>query len=91
MTPNQKLLSALGLETVSKKDLLRLRGHLAGWSHLNEIFLLGGLTSDDLRKLIVIELVDKRRRDILRRLVTRLETQQAEELWNLVLQCLNQN
>lgn len=56
---------------VMDKDLERLGIHLRGWNWLNEVFLLG-VNEPDLRRLVVIELIHKRRLPIIRRLLGRL-------------------
>lgn len=56
---------------ISEKDEQRLSAHLSGWVTLHEMFLLG-LNAPDLRRLIVLEMIKARRKDILRRLLGRL-------------------
>ena len=87
MTPTQKLIDQLGVN-VSVADQKRLMPHLSGWNHLNEILLLNGaISTDDLRKLVVLELAGARRTPVLRRLVTKLGTRSTQELWQLVETC----
>ena len=88
MTPIHKVLATLAV-TVSKKDLIRLRGHITNWNHLNEILLLGEqVTTDDLRRLIVLALAGKARRRILLALVSRVYGRQQKTLWKEILRCV---
>lgn len=74
---------------VSPKDVRRLKPHLTGWNHLNEILLLGQVTEADVRKLILIELLTKKRRTILMKLTARLKSMELVGLRNSVFACLN--
>jgi hypothetical protein len=88
MTPIHKVLATLAV-TVSKKDLIRLRDHLTNWNRLNEILLLGEqVSTDDLRRLIVLELAGKARKRILLALVSRLYSRQQKTLWKEILRCV---
>lgn len=75
--------------SVTPKDYKRLEPHLSGWVHLNEILLLGQLSTDDIRKLIVIETSTKGRRQILTKLTARLKSLELQQLRSLIEQCLN--
>jgi hypothetical protein len=88
MTPIHKVLATLAV-TVSKKDLIRLRDHITNWNRLNEILLLGEqVSTDDLRRLIVLELAGKARKRILLALVSRLYSRQQKTLWKEILRCV---
>lgn len=54
--------------SISYADQDRLGPHLSNWNRLNDIFLLG-IGEKDLRKLTILELVGKRRKPVLNRLV----------------------
>lgn len=82
----QELLIQLNV-TVTDRDYRRLHPHLANWPHLNEMLLLG-ITNLDLRKLIVIEMNDKQRPQILDKLCARLKTQELDTLRELVAACI---
>lgn len=81
-TPYQELLKRLSV-TVTNKDSARLSPHLANWRVLNELLLLK-VPTDDLKKLIILELNDKCRVQILDRLTARLSTQELENLRELI-------
>ena len=66
------------------QDWLRLVPNLVNWNHLNEILLLGQLSEDDLKKLVLIELKLKHRKDIINKLIGRIMTIQREETWEKV-------
>lgn len=89
MTPPiyQQLLNVLHVH-LSLKDTKRLKPHLSSWPRLNELFLLGGLSPDDLRKLILIEVQGKQRRQILDKLVSRLKSAERVQLRELINQCI---
>ena len=53
---------------VTFEDQTRLGPHLSNWNKLNEILLLG-VSEADLRKLAILEMMGKKRRIILRRLL----------------------
>lgn len=53
---------------VAFEDQQRLGPHLSNWNKLNEILLLG-VSETDLRKLAILEMMGKKRRIILRRLL----------------------
>lgn len=53
---------------ISYADQTRLGPHLSNWNRLNDIFLLG-IGEKDLRKLVILELMGKRRKPVLTRLV----------------------
>lgn len=55
---------------MSGKDQQRLSPHLSCWKRLNEILILG-VNESDLQRLIVIELMESRRQEILKRLLSR--------------------
>ncbi len=55
---------------VSDKDHERLSPHLSNWPRLNNLLLLG-VNEPDLQRLILIELQDKRRSQILGKLLAK--------------------
>tara|TARA_R110000868_G_scaffold11798_5_gene57586 strand:+ start:4301 stop:4570 length:270 start_codon:yes stop_codon:yes gene_type:complete len=63
---------------LSEKDASRLKVHLTGWNKLNEVFLLG-LNEPDLRRMVVMELMDDHRRSIISRLLGRLAKMQRQK------------
>lgn len=86
-SPYQELLQRLGV-TVTNADIKRLKSHLSGWVHLNELLVADFFTTEDIKKLIVIELNDRARRQILDKLCARLSTKQLEHLRDLVAACI---
>jgi hypothetical protein len=52
-------------------DRERLAPHLSGWNKLNGLFLKG-VSDPDLKRLVVLELMGRRREEIIRRLLMRL-------------------
>lgn len=82
-TPYQELLQRFGV-TITKRDLQR---KVPSWSRLNEMFILG-LSDQELKKLILVELNGKKRREILSRLCARLKTQELKQLRELVFECI---
>lgn len=56
---------------IDEKDCDRLKVHLSGWNRLNEILLLG-INEPDLRRLVILELLGARRKEMLTRLLGRL-------------------
>jgi hypothetical protein len=64
----------------SDKDQERLKVHLVGWNHLNEILLLGSVNEADLKRLVILELSGSRRMDIVNRLLGRLAKVQRRRL-----------
>lgn len=56
---------------IDEKDRDRLKVHLSGWNRLNEILLLG-INEPDLRRLVILELLGARRKEMLTRLLGRL-------------------
>jgi hypothetical protein len=63
---------------LDSKDVERLSPHLSGWNKLNEMFLLG-MNESDLRRLVVIELMEGRRWAIINRLLGRLAKVEREK------------
>lgn len=86
-SPYQELLQRLGV-TVTNADIKRLKPHLSGWVHLNELLVADFFTAEDIKKLLVIEINDRGRRQILDKLCARLCTKQLELLRDLVAACL---
>lgn len=72
------------------KDRDRLSWHLISSGHLNEIFLIG-INAIDLQRLIILELMGKKRRDIINRLLSRLLTLRRYALKDRITWLLNQN
>ena len=87
MTPIQELSHSLRI-TISRNDSKRLAPHLSGWNHLNEILLLGQITTHDLKRMVLIEVTGLGRRDIIRKLVARLKRQEARQLLAHIDLCL---
>lgn len=88
MTPIQELVHDLKV-TVTPDDLKRLQPHLAGWNHLNEILLLKQVSTDDIKKLLLIEVTGQRRQMILDKLAARLKSKELAQLRrhiNLIIQ-----
>ena len=48
-----------------------LQNSMAGWNRINELFLLG-VREDDLRRMVILELMGPKRTTILNRLLGRL-------------------
>jgi hypothetical protein len=69
-------------------DAERLTPHIAGWRTLNESLLLG-ISEEDLRRLVVIELLTKQRRLIIDRLMMRLGRAQRERTFGRIDQCMS--
>lgn len=90
MTPIQDLSHALKT-TVSGEDLKRLQPHLGGWNHLNEILLLKQTTTEDIRKLILIEITNKGREQILSKLTARLKSLELKQLREHLRLCLKKS
>ena len=62
-------------------DKKRLSPHLKTSAKLNEIFVLGAITDpDDIKRLILLELGDKRRPSVLTKLASRLKTSETKIL-----------
>ena len=53
---------------VTFEDQTRLTPHLSNWNKLNEILLLG-VSDEDLRKLVILEMMAKGRKAVLHRLL----------------------
>jgi hypothetical protein len=85
--PYDKLVNTLHTG-LTAKDMTRLKPHLSGWVRLNEILMLGTLSAEDLRKLILIEITERKRRQILRKLVSRLKSTERQHLLSLIDNCL---
>jgi hypothetical protein len=67
--------------TLTREDTSRLKKHLVGWNHLNELLLLGSLTDQDLRKLIALEAMSpKPRPEIIRRLLARVKSNERDHI-----------
>jgi len=63
---------------LTDKDAERLQVHLSNWRRLHEILLLG-VNVDDLRRLVILELIGNGRRFILTRLLGRIAKLQRQE------------
>lgn len=72
---------------VSKGDEARLSPHLRNYNRLNEILILNGLDIKDVQRMILIELKGKSRQFILNKLVSRLKSQEREDLLINITQC----
>ena len=57
--------------TITDKDQARLTPHLGSWMQVHALMKVG-VNEPDLRRLVVLELMDKRRRMILLRLTGRI-------------------
>lgn len=64
---------------LSRDDVERLKPHLSGWNHLNEVMMLANLCPNDLKKLIALECLGACRRQILDKLTARLYTTMKRE------------
>lgn len=73
---------------ITEKDRLRLAQHLTGWNKLNELFVLNGITVEDLRMMIVIEATGCKRKGILTKLVSRLYSTLRKQTLESIDQCL---
>lgn len=89
MTTSNKILAVLAVN-VSPADRKRLLPHLSNWNRLNEILLLGTISTADMRKLIYLESQGKCRLPMLRKLVTRLKSYEAIALCELLRICSNE-
>lgn len=56
---------------ITDNDAKRLTPHLSGWNQLNEMFLLG-VSEQDLRRLVVLEVMKGQRITIINRLLGRI-------------------
>lgn len=63
---------------LTDKDVQRLQVHLSNWGRLNEILLLG-VNIPDLRRLVVLELMNNGRLFIITRLLGRIAKLQRQE------------
>lgn len=63
---------------LTDKDVQRLQVHLSNWGRLNEILLLG-VNIPDLRRLVVLELMNNGRLFIITRLLGRIAKIQRQE------------
>jgi hypothetical protein len=72
---------------ISDKDVERLSPHLSGWMSLHEIMLLG-INESDLQRLVVLELLGKKRKDILQRLTARIASTRLAEMKRRIALCL---
>lgn len=86
LSPHQELIQRLGV-TVSSKDYRRLSPHISNWPKLNELFILG-VPTEDLKKMLVIEISGKKRKEIVTRLCARIKSQELRQLRNLANLCL---
>jgi hypothetical protein len=69
------------------KDAARLTPHLSSWRSLHEIMLLG-VNEPDLKRLVVLELLGQKRRQILQRLIGRISSIQTSRVIAKVNLCL---
>lgn len=90
MSPIQELSHTLKT-TVGSDDLKRLKPHLGGWNHLNEILLLNQMSAEDIKKLILIEITNKEREQILSKLTARLKSLELKQLREHIRICLKRN
>jgi hypothetical protein len=56
---------------VSDKDHQRLSIYLRNWQRLHEMMLIG-VNAEDLRRMVIMELIGRRRKGIINRLLGRL-------------------
>lgn len=68
---------------VSDRDAERLSPYLSGWVQLNKLFI-AGIDEDDVKRLIVLEMMGNRRSPIIDRLVMRLGRLQRVRLRRLI-------
>lgn len=85
-SPYQELIQRFGV-TITSRDIKRLTPSLSNWPKLNELLILG-VTAEDLKKLILVEMNGKRRRPIISRLCARLKKQELKQLRLLIDDCL---
>ena len=71
MTVPEKYQIFPSCKTIPDKDVERLTPYLSGWVHLHSL-LADGINEPDIEKLLVMELMDNCRREIIRRLLIRL-------------------
>ena len=64
---------------LSDKDAERLAPYLSGWMSLHA-FLLQGVNNLDMNRLVVLELMGMRRRSILDRLLSRLNSNSRKKV-----------
>lgn len=72
---------------LDSKDAERLSFHLTNWNKLNEMFMLG-VNAPDLRRLVVMEMLGRRRMAIISRLLGRLARVQRKHLLGKVREAL---
>lgn len=73
---------------ITAKDYKRIAPNIRNWNLLNELFLLGGLTSDDLKRMIVVETAGLHRPEILNKLMGKLTTALREQTKERIEACL---
>lgn len=75
---------------VTEADRTRLGPHLISYRHLNELFVINPeFPTDDLKKLVLMELGGKRREVIFQKLVGRIKGRERREvLTNLEVEIL---
>ncbi len=69
---------------ISSKDHERLSFYVGSWKRIHEMMLLG-VNQSDLRRLVVLELMGRRRIYLIRRLLGRLTTLQRNDYLSKVL------
>lgn len=73
---------------ITEADTKRLKPNMRNWNLLNELFLLGNLSSDDLKRMIVIETAGQHRQEILGKLLGRLTTVLRNQTKERIESCL---
>ena len=75
---------------ITDNDAKRLTPHLSGWNQLNEMFLLG-VSEQDLRRLVVLEVMKGQRITIINRLLSRIAKIERARQSSRILKTINQN
>ena len=73
---------------LTDKDHDRLAPHLSGWPRLHQLFQSGVINQPDLQRLIIIELMDRKRLMLIHRLLGRLESITRKEVERRIARCL---
>jgi hypothetical protein len=69
---------------LTKRDVKRLSDHLISTRRLNEVLVMDSITTEDLRKMILVEATHRvPRMVIVRKLLGRIHSRQREEILNV--------
>lgn len=83
MITTAKLFKPLALPAVRPRDVKRLEPHLASSGRLNEVLVLGTVSTEDLQRMLLIECNAGRPRPryvIVRKLVARILSRERERM-----------